>query len=185
MDNELKYPQKFAVLEVRERCGWEAGYEEKVRGYIPSKCYLLETKTKYLPNGNQKVAHEVVFPFTDYRGFKLGMMDGDFDPGTPSVPEYDSYGRLLNGETVEHVFDSFEEAEYLSKIMNEKLLTNLRNGIAFLLPDWQIKYHMKVQEFDREMFNCRQFYKSIQKRIDNPTKEDIMRLSKKPKEEKN
>ncbi len=183
MNNELKFPKKFAVLEVRERCGWEAGYEEKTRGYVPSICYLLQTSTKYLPNGDQKQSHQVVFPFNDYRGFKLGLLDGDTELDLPSEPEYDSYGTLLNGETVEHVFESYEEAEYYSQIKNEQLLTDLRNSIAFLLPDWQMKYHMKVQEFDREMFTCKQFAKAIKKRTDNPRKEDVMRLTKKTLQE--
>lgn len=180
MNEELKYPQKFAVLPVEERLGWGGGYEKVTRGFVASKCYLVEAKTTYCPNGERKVTYKVVFPYRDFAEYKRRLHQGILSLGKEEVPEYSIYDGLMNYNEVAYIFDSYEEAEYLASIENQKLGTHLLDDISFLLPDWQERYEKKKADFSNQLDLCMQFGKAIKERIE----EKSSKLTKKPKESK-
>ena len=70
MNKELNYPVKYAVLELKEVGGYSQGWEDITKGFIASKCFVVESKVKYLSDGSSKVSHKVVFPHKDYKTFK-------------------------------------------------------------------------------------------------------------------
>jgi hypothetical protein len=180
MNEELKYPQKYAVLPVEERLGWGGGYEKVTRGFVASKCYLVEAKTTYGPNGERKISYKVVFPYRDFEEFKRRMYQGTLSLGREEVPEYSIYDGLINHNEVSYVFDSYEEAEYLASIENQDLEAHLMEDISFLLPDWQQKYEKKKEDFLNQLELCLQFGKAIKEKIE----EKSSKLTKKPNETK-
>ena len=176
MNESIKYPQKYAVLEVKEKGGWAAGYEEETLGYIPSKCYLVETTTRYKADGNQRTIHNVVFPYKNISQFRRTSSQEIEDLGEPEEPRYHFYYQLANGNEVPYIFESYEEAEYLAKLENEKLLAEKVASISFLNPDWKVKYDMKIKQAQDELALCEQFAQVIQNQLN---KEEVQKLTKK------
>ena len=166
MNESLNYPIKYAVLKVRERLGWGGGYEQVVRGNVVSPCYLIEAKTTYRPDGERIVTYKVVFPYNDFQTYKERLHRGELYLGKPIEPDYSVGGELLNGDIVQHVFDSYEEAEYLAKISNEELEAHLLDEISFLLPEWKIKYENKRKDFFDQLELCQQFGADIKRVIE-------------------
>ena len=58
MNNELNYPIKYAVLEVKENGEYVTSSDNLVKGYIVSKCYVVKSILDYLPNGNMTIKHQ-------------------------------------------------------------------------------------------------------------------------------
>ena len=116
MTKAIKLPRKYAVLELKETGGWRENYRDITIGYIPSICYLVETTTKYLSDGNTKVTSKVVFPYRNISQFRQNLRQGIEEIEEQEEPEYNYQAQVLNAEEVQYVFESYEEAEYLAEI---------------------------------------------------------------------
>lgn len=100
MKKITKSPVKFAVLTLREK----DARTNKIftRGKIVSKCYLLETKERYYPNGQVDTTYVVNFPFDDIKTYEDTMFSLRPNIGNPSFEK----------ETeVDNVYDTYEEAK--------------------------------------------------------------------------
>ncbi len=58
--------------------GCLVGYRAIIVGYIPSKCYAVESDIKYCPNKAIKIFHKVVFPFEkeEFESFQYSLQNG-------------------------------------------------------------------------------------------------------------
>ena len=77
MENqELKYPVKYAVQELTQYGGWENSFVDTIKGYIVSKCYIVETNTMYYADGKEQTSYNVVFPYQDIEAFQKSIENG-------------------------------------------------------------------------------------------------------------
>ena len=157
MNETIKLPRKYAVLELKEQGGWGENYRDITVGYIPSMCYLVETTTKYLSDGNTKVTSKVVFPYRNISQFKQNLRQGTEEIGEKEEPEYNYQGQVLNAEEVQYVFESYEEAEYLAEIYNGNIHAHLLDGISLSESDWKDKFRHKEEIFQENQTICKRF----------------------------
>ena len=47
MSRENNFPIKYAVLELKEEGGYITNYKDIVRGYIVSKCWVAERRSRW------------------------------------------------------------------------------------------------------------------------------------------
>ena len=163
----LNYPVKYSVLELKENGGFMNHYDEIVRGYIVSKCYLVESSTKYYVNGESEQVYKVVFPYTNLEKFKSKMSYSNSDLGEPTYPRYDNNGNVCNYQVVEDLYDSYEQASAIAKYKNGKLHSRFFSMISILDSDWKGKLDTFERDFCEELAICDAFEKVIEKNTDN------------------
>lgn len=61
MNEDLRFPIKYAVLELKSPGGYSTNYEDVTEGFIVSKCYVVGCEVKYFPTGEAKVTYKVYF----------------------------------------------------------------------------------------------------------------------------
>ena len=54
MYKDNNFPIKYAILELKEKGGYITNYEYIVRGYIVSKCWVVESSIKYFSDGDSE-----------------------------------------------------------------------------------------------------------------------------------
>ena len=121
MNKEINYPIKYAVLELKERDGYLNEYDNITKGFIPSKCYVIESDTIYNPDGSNKKTHIVVFPFQDLKGFKISL--GNI--GKANIPNFEEYEVKCPINMVTELFDNYENAKIVAEQKNEELKCKL------------------------------------------------------------
>ena len=154
MQEELNYPIKYAVLELKERGGWIDRYEDKVKGYIVSKCYVVETTIRYTKEGKEKITHKVVFPYQDLTLFKAGLRKEEKNLGKGHIPEYDIYGRAYPTEVVEDLFDDYFIAKEKATQKNAELRKELLADISLTNPNWKEEKEKKEEDLLKELSIC-------------------------------
>lgn len=125
MRENVKYPIKYAVLELRKSGGASVCYKDITLGYIVSKCYVMEVSIKNFPSGNNKVSYKVVFPFKDIdiKNIKLALPeDNNYYIGEKTLPSYDANGEPYPIDEVSDLFESYEEAKKEAEVKNQKFL---------------------------------------------------------------
>ena len=161
MNKEINYPIKYAVLELKERGGYPVGYKNITKGFIASKCYVVESDIIYNSDGSNKVIHKVVFPFQDIESFIVSLRNGEQNIGYAKIPEYDAYGRIYPVSIVTDLFDSYESAKVSAEEKNEEHRCNLMLGFSnstlskLSNINWEKQYEELKQEFENglEIFN--------------------------------
>jgi len=119
MNNELKYPVKYAVLEL---CT-DAFTSDIVYVYIVSKCYVVGENIRYYSDGSSKSLYNVVFPYQDFSKF-----NGSGTLEKRIIPEI-LYGNICNYQQVDCLFDDY----YLAKtIADEKNCESLGSLLALI-----------------------------------------------------
>lgn len=119
----LKYPIKYAVMEMEEQIGWYPGLNELEREYgvvanIVSKCYVIRSQTEYLNDGRSKTKYDVVFPYSNGKDHLV-------------IPEYSFYETCINATTVDQLFDSFESAKAVADNKNNELINKKIGCLSF------------------------------------------------------
>ena len=147
MRNELEYPIKYAVLELKEQGGFLAGYEDITQGFIVSKCYVVGSEIKYYSNGKYDITYKVVFPFKNISSFKLSLNRGTSYDCYETIPLYDASGDPYPIDIVTSLFDNYEEAKEISLLKNEKMEENLILKISLLDENWKEKYEKLKQDY--------------------------------------
>ena len=161
MSKELKYPIKYAVLEVKEQGGWACGYQEITQGYIVSKCYVIESGIRYHSNGKNELTHKVVFPFKNFAEFRMALQRGATFMGEEIVPSYDACGNPYPLDIVMDLFDSYEEAHILSSQKNEEKQRKLILEVSISDDNWQTKYEKLNMAFLEMLGMCQKFEELI------------------------
>lgn len=162
MEN-LNYPIKYAVLELKEKGGWDNNYEDITIGFIVSICYVVNQNIRYYQDGTNKTTYQVVFPYKDIHTFKYRQIFND----EPIIPHYSLWHKCLNSDKVSEIFDTYEEAS----IAAEKANINKRKSIICNI----YEYNNLLKKHYEDLAICKQFEKLVQeKTIDMAiTKENI------------
>lgn len=167
MNKEINYPIKYAVLELKERGGWLNGYKDITQGFIVSKCYVIESNVQYNSDGDYKVTHKVVFPFSDIECFKNSLRCGRYNIGNKEIPKYDACDRVYPINVVSDLFDSYEEAKMAAIGKNEGFKSNLIMEVPdffsnhFLDSDWKKHYESLEQRYEESLDICNLFEELI------------------------
>lgn len=161
MDEDLKYPIKFAVLELKEKGNWQNGYEDITCGFIVSKCFVVESTIIYSPNGESKQIYKVVFPYKDIEKYKYNFNQGSHVLGEPTIPSYNANGHVYPYDIVPKIFDEYNEANELAMQMNKILRSNLISNLSILDNDFNEKYQKIKNDFNKELIICKKFEELI------------------------
>ena len=155
-NSELKYPIKYAVLELTDE-------NSKTFGFIVSKCYVVEALTKYLPDGNSRKYYKVVFPYTnivDYKQ-KICYEYHTQDIGIRYTPNYDYFGEIYNGKVVDELFDNYDVAYVNSILKNKQLVEDLYSKLPIFHPNYEKEKEEISSKFSLNMSLCEKFEKLI------------------------
>ena len=159
MNKELNYPVKYAVLELKEVGGYSQGWEDITRGFIVSKCFVVESKVKYLSDGSSKVSHKVVFPHKDYKTFKVSLSTRNSVQVEDRItPQYNAISEPYPINIVTDLFDTYEEAKEDAEAKNKELYHSI---IRHLDVKYLVKNLDRInKEYVSEMELCNLFEKA-------------------------
>lgn len=130
MENkELKYPVKYAVEELTEYGGWANSFVDITCGYITSKCYVVESTTKYYADGRQEEVYSVVFPYQDIETFKKSIEKGDNEKniGQRRYPQFSADGSYYPIKKVTNLYNTYDEAALETNQKNERFRNDMTN----------------------------------------------------------
>ncbi len=153
MEREINFPIKYAVLELKEKGGWAVGYKDIIRGYIVSKCYVMESSISYKSDGTNKITHKVVFPYKNLETLEISIKNGEYYLGKAELPRYDAYNNPYPVNIVDSLFDTFEEAKIIANEKNEELEANILWAIPTLGNNNSL-YETKKNEFKDKLRLC-------------------------------
>ena len=167
MKDKLKYPVKYSILELKKCGNSSSKYNEITIGFIVSKCYLVESFIKYLPDGKTKIGHKVVFPFSNAEQSLSNKENfGSFDE-VSIVPSYNEYGNISYVKVIDDVFDDYESAREIANSKNELLRTSLISNIKFDDPDWNAKIDKLRKKFDKTILILNEYEEFIKENTKN------------------
>ena len=189
MKEQINYPVKYAVLELKEKGGWTEGYQDITQGFIVSKCFVVESNVIYNKDGSEKLIHKVVFPFDNLYSFEQSLKSGIHDVGLKTTPSYDVYYNPYPVTIVDDLYDLYEDAKEVAKEKNEDFKVNLINKISISNPNWEYQYELLKQDFDKKVLICELYEQIVTEktndmRITNENENSYVRVLKKPKENK-
>ena len=161
MINQLNYPIKYAILEVKEKGGWAENYKDITEGFIASKCYIIESDIVYDSLGNAKLIHKVVFPFDNITTFKSSLSSGIHDIGIANVPSYDMHNNPYPVTIVDELYDTYESAKNAANEKNEEYKANLITKTPSTELDWEFQYELLKQNYDKTSAMCNLFEEII------------------------
>ncbi len=153
---KINYPIKYAAMPIIKQIGWSSGLHELEREYgvvcyIVSKCYLISNLTRYLENGRSFQQYEIVFPYQKVK----------FNRWQRVIPTYNSiHGNCINGNKVDIVFDSYEEALNFVTTKNEELCKK-----TYIYLPYSENYVTKVQKKINEFNETLEEYKLLEQEI--------------------
>lgn len=152
MCEELNYPVKYAVLELKESGGYLFGYKDITKGYIVSKCYVLESSIKFYANGDNKTFYTVFFPFKDISDFKMYL-----NLGEGKKPSYDTFDHPLDSDVVSELFDTFDEASLLASQKNKEIKEELEQNLLSANLEFKPLCKEFLKEFQNNLIMCEKF----------------------------
>ncbi len=157
---ELKYPIKYAIMQIEEQVGWHIGLnqlerENGVVANIVSKCYVISEKKSFLSDGSCKVLYEVVFPYAK-GGIGIKVDSGD------SIPEFNIYSQCINSISVDQLFDSFEDASVVADKLNEDILHHEIGCLPFN-EDFKINVEALKIKHQEIIDRCKSFENYVKK----------------------
>ena len=161
MNDNINYPVKYAVLEIKEIGGWAVWFENVTLGFIASKCYVIESNILYDVNGNSQVIHKVVFPFNNIEKFKSSLKNGNKSIGNKTVPRYDADGRISPVNIVVDLFDSYELAKVAAMEKNDELRHRLILNMESNIDSSNKQYVYLEKELENELAICYLFERAI------------------------
>jgi len=159
MENEeLKYPIKYGVLEIKEEGNWENGFVDITKGYIVSKCYVVESNTKYYADGKSKETYSVVFPYQDINVFMESIKNNDHvkNLGYKKIPRLNAMKEYYSVEKLDNIYDNYEDAKEMAEIKNNVL----RNNPSFT-GKTSIEMNEIINEVGRNLALCLLFEQAV------------------------
>ena len=158
----MEYPIKYSVLGVTKRGGWLDGYDDILLGHIISKCYVVESRIKYYKDDDNRIVHDVLFPYKDIEVYER----------TGNLPKRErpllrASGQIAGLSIVNGVFDTYDEAKVLKFKLNEELLEKI---VEDLWLDRSIKKE-KIEEKKKKFWNdtdlCDRFETEIENALED------------------
>ena len=171
---DSKYPSKYSVLGLFE---YDENYKFNLISYIGSKCYIVEEVTdNYITDDAtySDSSYNVLFPYADFKSFKERLLNSENNllgeisypeflvKGKDNLiksdfPEYSLNGIYLNVDRISNLYDTFEEAQQVSRKWNEYMLeSKISNSNA--------EEKDKIREEYNQNFNISYIYEEIIRR---------------------
>jgi len=153
---KINYPIKYAAMPIIEQVGWSHGLHELEREYdvvcyIVSKCYLISDLIKYTEDGRRIKEYEVVFPYHP----------AEFNKWQRVIPSYNLiHGYCTNGNKVDEIFDTYEDALSFVTTKNEELCKK-----TYLYLPYSKNYAKKIQAKKDEFAAKLNEYKLLEQQI--------------------
>ena len=167
MNKEINYPIKYAVLELKERGGYLAQYEDITKGFIVSKCYVVQSSIEYYKDGTNRTTHKVVFPFNDISEFKFSLKYKKQRIGEENIPHYDASNNPYPINIVTELFDTYEEAKSLATLKNEEYKCNIISKVPAPITSktsnlsWLERIKILEQEFEQTLELCNLYEQKV------------------------
>ncbi len=162
MQEELKYPIKYAIMPIYEQVGFTHGLNELEKDYdvvcnIVMKCYVISEKKRYYSDGHNEVKYEVVFLYNhSYDNYLLF---------NSVVPEYNFYSNeCYNSLVVDKLFDDYNLALEECQKSNDVILTNKLLKVYF-----KGNYKEEIAKVEKEHNETLDKYKKIANDIEQQT----------------
>ena len=149
MYKDNNFPIKYAILELKEKGGYITNYEYIVRGYIVSKCWVVESSIKYFSDGDSEFFHKVVFPYKNLDNLKMSLRSDGRYIGKRVTINYDFNYNPYPVDVVKELFDTYEEAKIKAEEKNEEMKDNIASKIYFSISDPRFK--QTLSEYEREL----------------------------------
>lgn len=151
---EKGYPIKYAVERLIVSGGYNNGYDDITEGFIVSKCYVTDTKVSYYNGLEPRITHEVVFPFRKYEKFKFDLGSGVKYHETPITPSRNASGNASYTQTVDKLFDTFEETKKEAEVANSNIWKTELINLSLLDDDWKAKHKRALLEHKTRLGVC-------------------------------
>lgn len=171
MKNELNYPIKYAIQELKINKGYDSNYEDITFGFIISKCYVVNQNIKYHQDGSQTLTYNVVFPYKDIQTFTYEVLTLEYPFNEiKSTPHYSLWNNCLNDTIVSEIFDTFEEATIYKQQQNNNFKRKIFKQLSKIS-----EYDKLLKTFEENQTICNKYEEIILKNSNDMiiTKEDI------------
>ena len=164
MSKDNKFPIKYAVLELKQQGGYSNNYEDIIRGYIVSKCWLVESSIKYFSSGESEISHKVIFPYSSLDDFKASLHNNRKYIGKRIIPSYDACDEPYPVDIVTDLFDTYEEAKAKAKEKNDALRRELILTVPYRTYYQQFKptFEYVEKNFKNELAICQLFEDEVE-----------------------
>ena len=171
MSIDNNFPIKYAILELKEKGGYITNYKDIVRGYIVSKCWVVESSIKYFSDGSSKLFHKVIFPYKDLDTLKTSLHNDDQYIGERVTIDYDFNYNPVPVDVVSELFDSYEDAKIIAEEKNQEMKNNIASKVYFSISDPRFKQTLSAyeHEFAEQLAICYLFEKLSLLKTENMT----------------
>lgn len=172
MTKEINLPIKYAILKLKLKSGYNAGYKDITQGFIVEKCYVLESNAKYNLDGTSNIKHKVVFPYKDLATFKASVENNlPLDIGAPRLPKYNYIDDEFLIDVVDNLYDSYDLAKKNAEIKNEEYIKNVLMKIKNLSGENDIEYFNQYkimkEQFNKRLEACNKFEELVREATTN------------------
>ena len=159
MNRNNNFPINYTVLELKEDGGYITNYEDIVRGYIVSKCWVVESSIKYYEDGNSKLFHKVIFPYKNLETLKASLRNNSKYIGERVIINHDFNYNPYPTDIVTNLFDTYEEAKLKAEEKNKELKNQIVSKVYFNISDSKFKQMLATceQEFSAQLSICQLF----------------------------
>lgn len=113
------YKVKYAIMKIERTLDNDGIYRNYIY-YIPTKCYVIAKKERYLSTGEIQKLYDIVFITPSY-SIRSEL----------NIPEYNIYGTCTNSLTVDKIFDTYGEAKNEANTENISNFRLLRSEISY------------------------------------------------------
>ena len=181
MNNDTNFPIKYAVLELKESGGYITNYKDIIRGYIVSKCWVVESAIKYFSDGNAKVFHKVIFPYKDLDTLKTSLRNDKEFIGERITINYDFNYNPHPIDIASELFDSYDEAKVIAEEKNKDMKNHIASKVYFNTSDLKFKQTLSdyEQEWAKQLSICQLFEKLSLSETEDMTITDSINQDKK------
>lgn len=170
MINEINYPIKYAIQELKINKGYDSNYEDITYGFIISKCYVVNQNIRYYQDGSNSLTYNVVFPYKDIQTFIYNKNFKYPFNEIKSIPHYSLWNNCMNDTIIYNIFDTYEEAltkKYEYIIEHKRKISKQLSKIS--------EYEKLIKTFKENQTICNEYEKIIFEKTKDMiiTKEDI------------
>ena len=161
MKEDMKFPIKYAVLELVEDGGYLNNYEKVIKGYIATRCYVVEDVIKYKADGTNYELFRVFFPNKNLEAFEDHLKSGkEYEINHENI-QFDLYGNMKNLDVVYALYDRYEDAKKMADYRNEKYMFETIYTNVILDENYEKNAEKIKKEMSYEFDICDQFEEKL------------------------
>ncbi|MBQ6282191.1 MAG: hypothetical protein IJK66_01485 [Bacilli bacterium] len=151
----MSYPVKYAVEELKIEGGYVEDYQDTIKGYIVSKCYVIEDRIRY-GGHTPYVVHAVTFPYSRFEDFiRYNKILKNIHTSPFRLPqayyEQRNIPSLEELVVMEKLYDNIEDAYLEAERRNNNLKSEL------LLHTSSAQFESLSKQIDEDLDLCREY----------------------------